>query len=67
MAENEVLERLKAAFPDGTIYDEEYLKKLGIPLTREITGFSGPRGRTVCSGWLPAALPGRRRATSSRI
>ena len=29
MTEQQVLERLKAAFPDGVIYDEEYRKKLG--------------------------------------
>ena len=29
MTENEVLERLNAAFPGGVIYDEEYRKKLG--------------------------------------
>ncbi len=29
MTENEVLERLKATFPDGIIYNEEYRKKLG--------------------------------------
>lgn len=29
MTEQQVLERLKAAFPDGIIYEEEYRKKLG--------------------------------------
>ena len=46
MTENEVLERLKAAFPDGIIYNEEYLKKLGIPLTREIHRLFRAAGQT---------------------
>ena len=46
MTEQQVLERLKAAFPNGTIYDEEYLKKLGIPLTREIHRLFRAAGQT---------------------
>ena len=53
MTEIEVLERLKAAFPDGVIYDEEYLKKLGIPLTREIHRLFRAAGQTRLQ-WLAA-------------
>lgn len=53
MTENEVLERLKTAFPDGIIYNEEYLKKLGIPLTREIHRLFRAAGQTRLQ-WLAA-------------
>ena len=53
MTEEQVLERLKAAFPSGAIYNEEYLKKLGIPLTREIHRLFRAAGQTRLQ-WLAA-------------
>ncbi len=53
MTEEQVLERLKAVFPDGVIYNEEYLKKLGIPLTREIHRIFRAAGQTRLQ-WLAA-------------
>lgn len=51
--ETQVLERLKVAFPDGVIYDEEYLKKLGLAVTREIHRFFRSAGQTRIQ-WLAA-------------
>ena len=53
MTEEQVLEQLKAAFPDGVIHNEEYLKKLGIPLTREIHRLFRAAGQTRLQ-WLAA-------------
>lgn len=52
MTENEVLERLKTAFPGGVIYNEEYRKKLG-GVTIEVRRLSRAAGQSSVQ-WLAA-------------
>lgn len=52
MMENKVLERLKAAFPDGIIYNEEYRKKLG-GVTIDVRRLSRAAGQSSVQ-WLAA-------------
>ena len=52
MAEGQVLKRMKAVFPAGVIYNEEYLKKLGA-VTIEIHKLSRAAGQTRIQ-WLAA-------------
>ena len=52
MTESGVLERLRAAFPDGVIYNEEYRKKLGA-VTLEVRKLSRAAGQSSVQ-WLAA-------------